>query len=232
MLARMMCASPRAENPVEVRCACGYPKVLGSIANAGVFRHLLGCVHSGGAVRRHNMLRDALNDLLRLAGYITMVECPLEVRTGKDEGLRIDILAYPPNGAPLLVDLTVYNSAAVSAEEKDIMRELEKKEESKVEKYEAAAEGLGGSVMPLAMDVWGSTTAETRAFLQSLVGEMKLRNVDEEKKISFNATVIPALSRALALGNGLCLLLSNKLPALGIAIYGDGEEKTSKQPSV
>ena len=171
------------------------------------------------------MFRDALDSLLKKAGFITRVESPLEKRSEQDEGLRIDILAHPHgNGPALLIDITIFNSVAPNAEEKECMRELEKREEAKRAKYQDAAAAMGGTVLPVALDVYGATRDGTLAFLRGLVPQMKARvNADEAPTISFHATILPVLSRALAFGNGQCLLLSNKLPQLGIDVNGSNQ---------
>lgn len=48
--------------------------------------------------------------------------------------------------------------------------------------------------------------------------QFSCEDADEKATIALNATIIPALSRALAFGNGTCLLMSNKLREIGVPI--------------
>ena len=214
-------AGPRSEELTDVRCRCGFPKTLGSHTNADVLRHILGCATSGGATRRHNMLRDAVGGVLVRAGYQVKFEHEVEgVQTADGHKLRVDILAYPPgNGAPLLFDFTVYNSAAKTQEDKDVMEGLAKRDAAKLKKYHEAAVSLGGEVRPFAIGVFGQMQRHTITFLQGLVKDIKARSPADEA-VSYSTTVIPALSRALVLGNGICLLFSGRLEAFGVDVSG------------
>ena len=79
---------------------------------------------------------------------------------------------------------------------------------------------MGADLLPFALDVFGSLPQSCRSFLTTLVSRMQFscEDADEKATIAPNATIIPALSRALAFGNGTCLLMSNKLREIGVPI--------------
>ena len=204
VLARLRWAGGRADEPTVIACRCGYPqRNVASSSTRDVMMHMLGCARNGGATRRHHMLRDAIASLLTRAGYTVACEVPLEL--AEDPLLRMDIVCYPPGrGQTIFIDTTVLNSAAKRQGSRDVQSELGKKDAEKFRKYGLAAQACGAKLLPFAVDIYGVMSADCRSFLSTIVAGIRANCVDLEEKetITLNATVIPALSRALAFGNG------------------------------
>eukprot|EP00743_Colponemidia_sp_Colp-15_P013077 GILK01015063.1.p1 GENE.GILK01015063.1~~GILK01015063.1.p1 ORF type:complete len:345 (+),score=31.96 GILK01015063.1:46-1035(+) len=91
------------------------------------------------------------------------------------------------------------------------------KDAEKKAKYDAHAKSLKGTYMTFALDIYGKTSKETINFLNGLKTQIKVRCVDmpSQDAITYAAT-ITHLSKALAFGNGTCLLYSQQLPQIGI----------------
>ena len=98
-----------------------------------------------------------------------------------------------------------------------------------MEKYDAVAKEVGAVFLPFALDIYGRMSAECRSFLSSVVTDMRAAcpSDDEKQSITLNATIVPALSRALALGNGTCFLLSGRLRDIGME-FGRAATTTPK----
>jgi len=157
-------------------------------------------------------VRDALIGIMTKAGY----DCRPEVVIG--EGLRMDIVATPPTGPGVYIDTTVLNSMSRSHGRTALEKGLARKDEEKKKKYEEIAAANGHSYMTFGMDVFGKTTAKPIELLQQCTKLIKQRctaATEPRNPLTYAAT-ITTISQAIAYGNGLCLLASQKLPALGV----------------
>ena len=231
MLVRMAWAGAQPDEPTHFRCKCGYPRVnAANCTSRDVMSHVLGCANSGGVTRRHHMIRDALAGLLKRGGYTVACEVPV---TTTEDPLRMDIVCHPHDGgSAIMIDTTILNSAAKRFESKDVTTELQRKHKEKEDKYGAAARSMGADLLPFALDVFGSLPQSCRSFLTTLVSRMQFscEDADEKATIALNATIIPALSRALAFGNGTCLLMSNKLREIGVPIGIGSRQQQHHRP--
>ena len=198
-------------------CACGFPtaNVTGT-STREVVEHIAGCRKNGGPTVRHNMVKMISCGLLAKAGHSITVEQTIGKDTdGKD--LIIDIVSVPPNGPKLYLDWTIANSRGRSLASKGLEGIFDAKDQAKRKKYEALATAQGAEYKTLACDVFGTFSKETRAFLNQLASDIKLRHPDVQARDSLTAAaaVFRPISRAIAYGNGLCLIRSGHLRRLG-----------------
>ena len=136
--------------------------------------------------------------------------------------------------APIFIDTTVLNSAAVRFESKDVVAGLARMEAEKVRKYGVVAQAAGARFVPFALDVFGSLCAPGLGLVRDAIHFIKLRgttDIDLAGFVSVDAAVFSALSRALALGNGVCLLMSGRLRVVGVS-FGLGTVRRVLEPAV
>jgi len=168
---------------------------------------------------RHHSIRDALISLLTMAGYRCQREHPIGF-IGEGESatpLRMDIIATPPDGKAVYIDVTVANSAARSYAKKSDANLFAKQEQEKEKKYAEIAAANGCDLLTFSLTVFGRMSEKSRALLTTITSGIKARCSDKAERdtITFGAT-LNCLSKALSYGNGACLLFSNQL----LTLYG------------
>ena len=214
LLLRMRYAGAFAENIATFKCRCGFPgRLVSSTTTRDISLHLLGCSRSGGPTRRHNMIRDSLTAILTRAGYSCKPEDPVT------KGKFLDILAYPPEGQPLYIDVTVANTVSRSHSKRTVERTLAMKDEKKKKDYLAAVTAAGGRYMTFGLDVFGKMDKESSDFLKTVVTACKSRHCDSLDSTDVSASAsLTILSKALAFGNGYCLMFSGQLRRFGFGV--------------
>ena len=226
VLFRLNWAGPDTSSPAPLPCVCGFPKRnIASVTRQAMMMHQAGCSKNGGPTKRHHAVRDALATVMTEAGY----SCRREVEIGQTgeganvEPLRMDIVATPPNGEPIYVDVTIANSASRSHANRPVDATFAKADAAKRAKYEEAARSNGCKYLTFAMDVFGKLSKDSLSFLQSLTTSMKARCADKvERELITVAATFSGISKALAYGNGSCLLYSNQLLTMyGISLKGE-----------
>ena len=72
--------------------------------------------------------------------------------------------------------------------------------------------------MTFALDIYGCMSKQSRDFLSSLTTAIKARCADsvEQAAMTMTAATITHVSKALAFGNGICLLNSHRLKHFGV----------------
>eukprot|EP00744_Colponema_vietnamica_P000418 GILI01000749.1.p1 GENE.GILI01000749.1~~GILI01000749.1.p1 ORF type:complete len:1357 (+),score=316.40 GILI01000749.1:219-4073(+) len=214
MLFRIRWAGARPNEQARVKCRCGFPRTnVLTTTTRDLVMHMAGCAQSGGPTKRHHFVRDALAVLMTRAGYSVQTEVVLDPKAE----LRMDIVATPPEGPTLYIDTTVANSTSRTFKDKAEETIFALKDAEKKAKYDAHVKSLKGTYMTFALDIYGKTSKETINFLNGLKTQIKVRCVDmpSQDAITYAAT-ITHLSKALAFGNGTCLLYSQQLPQIGI----------------
>ena len=198
------------------KCACGFPTVdVAKTTTQQVIDHIAGCTVVGGATRRHNMCVGALAWLYTMAGHTVGIEEKIGV-DAKGGTLRMDIVSTPPSGPKWYTDMTVVNSASRTAAAKEVEAMFEAKDSEKKKKYLDASTNVGAVYKTFACDVFGSMWKPSLDLLNSLAAQIKLRHPDPEDRSAFtSAALFLKLSRAIAFGNGLCLVMSGRLSRLG-----------------
>ena len=92
----------------------------------------------------------------------------------------------------------------------------------KLQRYRDAAERVSARFVTFAMDVHGVMTGDGKGLLRELATARRATIVGQDGDPStVTATMVTALSRALAFGNGLCLYRSGFLSKLGL-VHGRG----------
>lgn len=196
-------------------CKCAFPgrgPHAATTTNRMMMIHALGC-RNGAITKRHHKVRDALIGILTNAGYDCTSEDPLNPEASR----VMDIVARSSKGESLYVDVTVINALSVSNAGKPLPTLVAEKHKEKSDKYEALARQQGFTYKTFALETHGTMTADTQKFLQELSREIKPRFPDpaDQHLLGYSATITP-VSRALAYGNGLCLLASDQLSRLGV----------------
>jgi hypothetical protein len=214
MLFRLRWAGAHPNSPTPFHCRCGFPSVrVKDTTTRDMVMHLAGCRKNGGPTKRHHFVRDALANIMRRAGYTTQTEVNLDP---KGE-LRMDIVAVPHEGQTLYIDTTVANSTCRSHNAKGVDAILAKKDAEKTKKYRAAATAANANYMTFSMDIYGHMACESKNFLSDLIKKVHTRCADQAQTAASTASTTKlTLSKALAFGNGLCLLQSHQLHLLGV----------------
>ena len=229
MLFRLNWAGPNASLPAPAPCACGFPKVnIASVTRKDMMMHQAGCVTNAGPTSRHHAVRDALIGLMTRAGYLCKREDEVGT-TGEGENksvLRMDIVATPPTGPQLYVDVTICNPAARSYANKTEKALFDAQKKEKEKRYAEIAKTNGCELVTFSLTVFGSMSDASRKLISALVTSLKARCSDnaERAAITVSAT-LNFISKALAYGNGACLLFSNQLLTMyGVSLKGTPKE--------
>ena len=214
MLFRLRWAGAHPSDPTPFKCRCGFPQSrVRETTTRDMVMHLVGCCQNGGPTKRHHFVRDALAGLMTRAGYSVQTEVVLDPKAE----LRMDIVATPPDGPVLFVDTTVTNSTSRTLRGKDADKTFEAKDLEKKTRYEECVAGLQGTYMTFALDIYGRMSKQSKDFLSALTTKIKLRCADSASQDAITvAATSTTLSKALAFGNGTCLLYSQQLPLIGV----------------
>ena len=84
--------------------------------------------------------------------------------------------------------------------------------------------------MTFAMDIYGKMSKESRDFLSSLTTKIKARADPASQSTITVAATISGISKALAFGNGTCLLYSHQLRLLGVNLGAEPVRITAPPP--
>lgn len=225
VLFRLRWAGAAPDAPTAFKCRCGFPtQNVAATTNRDMVLHMTGCTRCGGAQKRHHALNGVLANVLDQAGFVTAPEVPFVVeQASQEERDRImDIVAYPPDGGPpLFIDSTIANTVGRTLIGRPVPKTLAAKVAEKRERYKLLLEQEGAEFLVVAVDVFGRMDKATEGFLQHLTGMLRNRCVDEEEKSEATyAATISRISRAIAFGNGACLLLSHRMMRLGLQLGG------------
>ena len=218
MLFRLGWAGAHPDAPTSFQCACGFPSIE---TRATTFRHMLehaaGCTNSGAPTERHHLICNQLKGALTDAGYSCRSEVTLEP-TDPQRGLRMDIVAHPlGDGEKLYIDTTIVNTMCRTHKGKKVCNLLKTAHEDKVKLYGAAAARDGYTYMTFGMDVYGSKSLQTMNFIAKLATAAKTRAPPgtDPSSLTSDATTL-LIHRALALGNGQCLVNSRFLEKMRV----------------
>ena len=216
VLFRLGYAGPNPNAITKARCTCGFPTINANATTVrGMFNHALGCVHNGAVTKRHHKVRDALMDIMTKAGNA----CKPEDHLTESGSHIMDISASAAVGQSLMIDITVINGLAISNAGKTLPALAAEKHKEKAKKYDELAKERGFTFQTFAIEAHGTMTEETLSFLQQLNSDIQARTTDAADRTTFKTTITP-ISRALAFGNGLCLLWSGCLNRAGV-VFGN-----------
>jgi len=110
----------------------------------------------------------------------------------------------------------VANSVCRSHIAKSVQKVLDLKDIEKKKKYQEVATAKGAKYMTFSCDIYGHMSRESGNFLNSLTGMVKARADPESQSVFTHAATINKFSKALAFGNGNCLLFSHQLRMFGV----------------
>jgi len=131
---------------------------------------------------------------------------------------RMDIVATPLEGKVLYVDTTIVNSASRSYASTDINKVFGAKDAEKKKKYQKLADDVDAEYITFSLNIHGCMSSESQALMRTLTTAIKARCADsvEQAAVTMKAATITTLSKALAFGNGTCLLNSHRLKHFGV----------------
>ena len=234
MLFRLRWAGAHPDQPTPFKCRCKFPgdRVRGTTMRDMVM-HLVGCSQNGGPTKRHHFVRDALAGLMTRAGYSVQTEVVLTPE------LRMDIVATPPNGATIYIDTTVPNSTSRSLQHKTIEQTDKMKDAEKRKKYEEFVKNANARYLTFVIDIYGKSPKPTKDFLSEVTAKIKTCAAESASTEHITVTIATtALSKALAFGNGTCLLNSQQLRLFGVnfgalpaPIFAPGNQPPAAPPA-
>ena len=152
------------------------PPTCDGCGAAFTLSHALDCRRGGLVVRRHNEIRDALEDLASLA-YKDVIREPV-VRDGDADGpgLIADLGVrgvWQPQGEALF-DVRVVDTDAQSYISRSVADVLVSAEEEKKRKYRLAAEACHASFSPFVISVDGALGKEAALFLSRIADRLSV----------------------------------------------------------
>jgi hypothetical protein len=126
--------------------------------------HALGCPNGGRLIKRHNITNGIAYGLVVSTGHLACYE-----KTGELFGMqRADIIAYPTTfGTPIIAKTTIFDTTITK-------NSAERAEHCKLNKpgYKESCEHLNRDFVPLAFNINGSCTDDTRAMLDKFIGRL------------------------------------------------------------
>ena len=214
LLHRLRWAGAHPDHPTTFKCRCAYPQVkVRTTSYRDMVLHLAGCSKNGGPTKRHHLVREALAGLLNRAGYSVQQEVPLSPE------LRMDIIATPHEGPAIFIDTTVPNTTGLSLRTKNMAQVDKAKDSEKSKKYEEYVKSVNGRYLTFTIDIHGKMSQTAKTFLSEVTAKIKTCAPETACGASLTYTALTTtLSKALAFGNGMCLLRSQQMHLFGVRL--------------